>query len=417
MSDTAQPRVLLFHPGTQHAFHLARQLDRHGMLWKFATGFAVADEGWMARGLRLAGQGARRRMANRVLPGIAQDRLLLHPVAEIRALRRLRRGEDSSTVFRERNEEFQRRLYPERHHADIAIGFNTSSWFFAAEKGQRGRRRFVLDQTATHTSERERIDTFIKKRHKDWWQASPAFSDGLRDVEDREIAGADAVVVASSYARRTLVNADVPPMKVTTIPYGVDLEHFRPAEGVDESRPRRFLYVGRVTAHKGAPLLLEAWDAVGGAARDWELWIVGQVPAAVRPLLRPSANLRIHGPASRDELARLLRQCDVAVFPSYNDGYGLVLLEAMASGLPLIASTNCGAPDLVGSPHHGTVFPAGNVESLAAAMREFVHRPDQLPGMRAACRARAEEFSWDAYGDAWARFLRTQFWSTRHAAD
>jgi len=121
------------------------------------------------------------------------------------------------------------------------------------------------------------------------------------------------------------------------------------------------------------------------------------------------------GEVSHGELPCLLRQCDVLVFPSYFEGFGAVLLEAMAAGLPIIATEATGAPDLITNGVEGYVIPTGNAKALKDAMQRFIDSPEDLAPMSQAARRCAERYSWDAYGDRWMDILQQVTSAARNA--
>jgi glycosyltransferase involved in cell wall biosynthesis len=86
----------------------------------------------------------------------------------------------------------------------------------------------------------------------------------------------------------------------------------------------------------------------------------------------------------------------VFIFPSFFEGFGLVLLEAMACGLPAIASESTAGPDIL-TKNCGRVLPTGDLDALVDALRWFAGNRSRLPAMSRAARARAEQCSWDKY--------------------
>ena len=93
-------------------------------------------------------------------------------------------------------------------------------------------------------------------------------------------------------------------------------------------------------------------------------------------LIPPLPHLRRLGHYPYRELPALLRQCDVLVFPSYCEGFGLVLLEALASGLPIITTDATAGPDLIQDGVEGRLIPSGNLEALCEAMQSFIGQRD-----------------------------------------
>jgi glycosyltransferase involved in cell wall biosynthesis len=118
------------------------------------------------------------------------------------------------------------------------------------------------------------------------------------------------------------------------------------------------LCVGRLELLKGIPYLLEAVP---------DATLVGTLHDEVRPWLRDAAVLP---PVPRAELPDLYRRAEVVVFPSVNDAFGLVILEAMACGIPVVASDRSGAPDIIDDGVDGFVVPARD----SAAIRDRVER-------------------------------------------
>lgn len=185
-----------------------------------------------------------------------------------------------------------------------------------------------------------------------------------------EHALADRIVVCSEFARESHLRNGVPDSKIRVINYGVDTEVFTPGEKKDSTF--RVIYCGMVCLRKGVQYLLEAWRELG--YRDAELWLLGMVlPDAVGLMERYSdlPGVRVVGHVgSRPELAELYRQGSVFVFPSVEDGFGMVVTEAMACGVPVIISDQTGARDVVEQGVNGYVVPTYDV----AAIRESIEQ-------------------------------------------
>ena len=159
-------------------------------------------------------------------------------------------------------------------------------------------------------------------------------------------------------------------------PRGVDLDHFSPATRRKKNPKPIFIYVGRVAVEKNIGAFLDL-------DLDGEKWVVGDGPAMAQ-LRNRYPGVVFHGMKTRDELPAFYRQADVFVFPSRTDTFGLVLLEAMACGLPVAAFPVTGPIDVVGDSDGGVLD-----NDLGAACREALKKP------RGKVRAYAETFSWD----------------------
>jgi glycosyltransferase involved in cell wall biosynthesis len=343
------------------------------------------------------------RLANRRLEGVRSRNLRTRPLLEWRAIRRLEAGEEEQTVMFERNAAFQS-VIPRREleSSDVVVGFDTSSWVLA-ERTLALKRPFILDQSIGHPSSYQSLLPALCERFPQWAQDCEPRRPQVIQAESSEHRLASKIVVASSFTRRTLIENGVPSGKIITNPYGVDLGRFSPLWRPAPSRPLRFLFLGTLSVRKGVPLLLDTWR--GLSPRDAELWLAGPLTRQHAALIPSLPGLRVIGKTPHRELPRLLRECDVLVFPSYFEGFGLVLLEAMAAGLPVIATDATAAPDLITNGVEGLIIPAGSAEALSEAVQFFLRFPENLFPMSAAARRCAERYSWDAYGNRWANLL------------
>jgi glycosyltransferase involved in cell wall biosynthesis len=261
----------------------------------------------------------------------------------------------------------------------------------------------VLDRSIGHPLSFQRIIPALQKRFPEWAENFPAYLPPLLEVEAAEHRKAHRIVVASSFTRRTLIENGVPNEKIEINPYGVDTQRFSPSPRPCSGRQLRFVFLGALSARKGLPLLLRAWRSL--STEGAELWLVGPVSEANARLLKPMPGLKVIGKIPHEELPALLRQCDVLVFPSYFEGFGLVILEALACGLPVIATEATAAPDLIKHGVEGYIVPTGDLEALRDALQRFIFSPSDLERMSCAARLCAERYSWDAYGDRWFEIL------------
>jgi glycosyltransferase involved in cell wall biosynthesis len=171
------------------------------------------------------------------------------------------------------------------------------------------------------------------------------------------------------------------------VPNFVDVERFRPDGAIGE----RFVYCGRLQELKGVETLVRA-----AALAKLPLTIIGSGPEDqhLRGLSESlSADVTFLGRRSKDEVAEIVGSARAVVVPSEcNENAPLALLEAYAAGRPVIASRIAGIPELVREGETGMLFPPGNVEALAAALRRLAELPSsRLAGMGAAGRRWIEQ--------------------------
>jgi starch synthase len=158
--------------------------------------------------------------------------------------------------------------------------------------------------------------------------------------------------------------------------------------------PLRFIYAGNVSVRKGMPLLIEAWSKAG--LRDAELALVGSWNLANSKRRSLPRGIRWLPPCSSRALRDRYQESHVFVFPSYSDGFGLALLEAMACGLPAIASEASIGPEIV-TAGCGFTSPPGDLDRLVELLRWFDRHRDQLPIMGRQASAQARRCTWSNY--------------------
>jgi glycosyltransferase involved in cell wall biosynthesis len=196
----------------------------------------------------------------------------------------------------------------------------------------------------------------------------------------------------------------IPQQKVSTIQNAVDLELFKGGVGAEEGEewaelePGYCLFIGRLTSRKGVDNLLRA--LVG---TDLRCVIVGDGPLREQlPLLAKelglSERVSFLGPVSHAQLPAIYRKASMFVFPSHADTMPLVLLEAMACGIPPIATSISGVPRAVQDGYNGLLVSPGNVDELHAAIRRLSADETLREKLGRNGRATvAERFTWRAY--------------------
>jgi starch synthase len=247
-------------------------------------------------------------------------------------------------------------------------------------------------------------------------------------IEKTAFEAADAVVAVSDGMRRDILRSypDLDPSRVHVVYNGIDLERWKPVQddelvrslGIDPSRPS-VVFVGRITRQKGLPYLLRAIallpadvQVVLCAGAPDTAGILAEVTAGVQALQREREGvIWIDRLLPHHELSAVLTAGTVFVCPSVYEPLGIVNLEAMACGLPVVGTATGGIPEVVADGETGRLVPIEQlsdgtgtptdpdrfVADLARALTEVVSDPGRAAEMGAAGRQRAEhEFSWDS---------------------
>ncbi len=202
-----------------------------------------------------------------------------------------------------------------------------------------------------------------------------------------EISLADRLVVHSAHSLRSLASAGLDISRGVVVPPAFSPVGQGVARRLRPGRPLRVLYVGYVNLAKGFHVLAAASRTLGA---DIAVTVVGGLQMEPAYLRAIAPDVEFTGHVAQAEVARRMAQADVLVFPTLSDGFGLVQLEAMAQGLPVIATSACG--EVVRDGWDGFVVPPGDVESLVEALRRLRREPDLYAAMSQAALGRATEF-------------------------
>lgn len=218
------------------------------------------------------------------------------------------------------------------------------------------------------------------------------------------------IVTAQSEASARLILKTSPRLPIEIIHNGVETERFAPPPEVLDQRghrkPLTFACVGRLIERKGQQHLLEAADLLNrrGYSGQFRVLLVGSGDNE-EPLREQSTRLGLQdrvafaGVVARDEMPQQYAQADVFVLPSYNEGMSVALLEALASGLPVIVTETGGTSELV--QDNGLLVPWAEPGALAEALKDFLREPDLCRQMGRRSQEIARSFSWQATAQAY----------------
>jgi glycosyltransferase involved in cell wall biosynthesis len=243
-------------------------------------------------------------------------------------------------------------------------------------------------------------------------------SEKLITRQKNEFLNADYIFVLSEAAKKSLINKGVPPGKVFVNSCGVDLSSFYKKEGSDS--PFRIIFCGSITPRKGLHYLLQAFQELKLPAA--EVWIVGTSNDLeyIRYLKKnyTSASIKYKGSFSQSQLVHVYNECSVFVLPSISDGFGMVVSQAQACGLPVITTENVGAADIIKDGVNGFIIPIREIETLKNRIKVLYYDRKFLMKMsEAALIYSKNNFGWDNYGKRLAQFLdehiAEQFHTTR----
>jgi glycosyltransferase involved in cell wall biosynthesis len=263
--------------------------------------------------------------------------------------------------------------------------------------------KYVCDRGSSHIRYQSSL---VAEEYGRWGAAKKGVDPRVVAREEAEYAQADAITVPSEFARRTFVELGTAEEKVRTMPLGVRLDRFQKTEDPPPGT-LDVLFAGTVSIRKGVPYLLDAFAKLKHPLK--RLRLAGPVEPEMSSLLSrfDLRNVEILGRMPQKELARWMNVSHVLVLPSVEDGFGLVMAQAMACGAVVIASEHTGGPDLFTDGVEGFVVPIRSPEAICARLSELADDMDLWRRMSEAALTRVQNLGgWRDYGRRFAAFLK-----------
>lgn len=288
--------------------------------------------------------------------------------------------------------------------ADIVLAYDTQAYdLFSELKRKNSKAIKILDMASTSALKIQEIVREEQNKKLPFSESLErhriAYDDERCKKYKEEIELADYLLVPSGFVKNSLLEIGVPSKKILYLPHGVDVEMFRPnyKEYVPGKR-LKFLFVGRVEAAKGIYYILEAFKQLQDL--NIELLVVGDTMNQREQLEAYTANANFVGLKRRDEMPEFYKEADVFVLSSLWEGSSLSMLEALASGLPVIASKYSCAPEVISDYKEGFVVEPRNIEELKEKIVWYYQNADKIPEMSKQARKTAGYYTWEQYGNS-----------------
>lgn len=258
-----------------------------------------------------------------------------------------------------------------------------------------------------------------------WAKRSAEVPESYFKRREGEWALADLVMVNSEWSRQALIQQGVKDDKIIVVPLAYEMpkverrvskvEGFGNAENshrplslvprhlpsgtrlstFDSRHPLRVLFLGQVILRKGIQYLIEAARSLQNEPVHFD--VVGPVGISEEAIRSAPGNMSFHGAISRDKAAGFFAKADLFVLPTLSDGFALTQIEAMAHGVPVITTPNCGV--VVSDGSDGVIVSERDACQLADALKSLIESPERLSRMGEAARLKANQFGLQQLGE------------------
>ncbi len=371
MNGSRPPRIVVVSGNKFHAYHLARGAQRAGWLQRFVTTIFDRRE----TGIPLD------KVVQFPLPAYAAQLISLLPFP----------GSQAWSYYVGDNW-FDRAASRYAAEADIYHAFNHHALYGLRAAKKHGAVT-IVERSSAHPNVQQAI---LREEFARFGLPYPAGNRRIVAKHLQEYAEADWIMVPSEFVYRTMVAQGIPAAKLRQVHLGFAPEHFYPGEKTDSVF--RVIFVGALSLQKGLQYLLEGYKLANLPPERSELLVVGEPFEDARAFLpRYEGLYRRLRYVPNDELVKVYQTGSVFVLPSLQDGFGMVVYEAAACGLPVIISENVGAA--VRDGEDGFVVPIRSAEAIAEKLQYFHTHEAERWRMGRSAREYVSRFTWERYQD------------------
>ena len=340
------------------------------------------------------------RLLGRQSPGLPSSRILSFPFFGLRRTVRSHMAKSPSArlhSYLDWNRRFCRRVT--KHWPASANGFYVfnSAGLEILDQAKRVGAKGFLDQTAAPWIVEEGLLAEERNRWPGWEfeGAGPADWEPLAERERDEWALADTIVCGSDYVKESIRSIGGPVEKCRVVPYGIDTKVFAPRVRDRRNGPLNVLFVGTIQLRKGIQHLMEAARLLKG--ENVNIRAIGSIRVSADAAEKIGAEIELAGAVPRSGLTFQYDWADVLVAPSISEGSANVCYEALASGLPVIATPNTGS--VVRDGIDGFIVPIRSPGDIAARLRTMASDRSLVSRLSQSAMENAANFTWQKYGE------------------
>jgi starch synthase len=398
MEDARPLKIAVSHPhGNANSYHAALAFSENRWLQCFQTGILASSR--VSRVTSSLSPGVNQRAHNRVYEEIPEAEKETHFIFETasRIGRKVKPGGPTSRI------NWYDVLFS-GHDFLVSRTMSTDlDAVFAYEDGARrtfeaARRRDIAAIYELPLGYYEGVAFEINRARTDWLDFQPGVysePEWKRSRKNAELRLADVIVVASEWAQNSLrFSNQQGERSIVKVPYGTPAGEVSPREQAPDGQ-FTVLFAGHVGLRKGVPHLIAGWEKL--ALKNARLLLAGSMNLPRNYINQHSGSFEYLGAKPRVELLEVMKTVDLFVFPSLADGFGLVIGEAMACGVPVLTTQNTGGPELITDGVEGWCVQAHSTDPLIERIEWAYRHRDELFEMGKRARQRAERWTWADY--------------------
>lgn len=393
-------KVLLAHSGKQHSYRTAKALQDNGFLERFFTSGYVNN----AVAQSLVHQFHVSFLEKRMEAGLDPKKVLANWGMEWKEnLLRLKKASPLAVqkAILERDQAFDKQLSKRiaKMPGDVFWGFQ-GSCLHTLKAANKAGKATICEQASVHVSAIHKAKLEVEAHFAEWtWSCLTAqYPADYSERLDQEAQEAQTVLAASTYTKSTLEHAGIHPKKIKVLPLNADLEGIRPKEKVSSMHTLRVLFIGRLSALKGFHLFAQAANMAARERLPFEFTAIGSMMGESEKYEKLAPHVHLKTAVPRKELLAAIKEYDVLVLPTLFDGFGLVLAEAWAAGLPVIASPRSMAPDFLVHGENGFLMQELSAEHILKLLLDYnILNLEEKEEIRTNCLATSNAFTFQAF--------------------
>ncbi|MBU4269750.1 glycosyltransferase family 4 protein [Candidatus Dependentiae bacterium] len=374
-------KVVIAAGGRFHAFHLAHQLEKIGVLKRLYTGsYSDIDKKYVSKKFIINNN------------NFSRINFLFSKLRFYKYLNKSKLHRFQDNVF---DNWLSKNILKEKE-IDIFVGW--ANYFYKSLNNiKKTGAKIILESGSTHILEQQKL---LNEEYETFGIKYSAINKKTLEKVLSEYDSADYIMSPSNFTKNSFLKYNIAENKLLNVPYGVDVDFFSKIKKQNIGK-FRVIFVGLVCLRKGVQYLLQAWQKLNLPIDKTELLIVGNILSDINPFLKNiklNKNVIFYGSTDKNNLSKLYSQSSLFVLPSIEEGLSMTIAEAMASGLPVICTTNTGGQDLIQNGVQGFISQIRDPDDLAEKILFCYTNKDLCNQMGLSGAQKVKNFTWDNYG-------------------